>query len=186
VPRTSVPSTGALMQPSMLTIASYAPDRELPMIGREPGPLRRRQARNATTVAEKISDGSERCGIGFAAEKARDEPPSRIRRPSNRCRSRLASVRQVVLLVGRSGTRPTAFCSVSHDGISQILKKFGVSVYESLTLHHFTRQLVTRHSQEVVARSGVLEPGSRLVTRSPHRPARSDPARSRDGRRCGG
>jgi hypothetical protein len=42
----------------------------------------------------------------------------------------------VVLLVGRSGTRPTAFCSVSHDGISQILKKFGVSVYESLTLHH--------------------------------------------------
>src|SRR5437867_3323145 len=38
--------------------------------------------------------------------------------------------------VGRSGTRPTAFCSVSHDRIPQVLEKFRVSVYESLTLHH--------------------------------------------------
>ena len=49
-----------------------------------------------------------------------------------------------MLLVGRSWTRPTAFCSVSHDGISQILKKVWVSVYGSLTLHHYSR-VVTSH-----------------------------------------
>ena len=38
--------------------------------------------------------------------------------------------------VGRSGTRRTAFCSIPHDRVPQILKKFEVSVYESLTLHH--------------------------------------------------
>ena len=51
-----------------------------------------------------------------------------------------------MLRVGRSGTRPTAFCSVLHDRIPQILKKFEVSLYESLTLHHFTSRLVTAHS----------------------------------------
>jgi hypothetical protein len=50
----------------------------------------------------------------------------------------------VVLLVGRSGTRPTAFGSASHDRIPQILKKFEVSVFESLTLHHeFSTALIS-------------------------------------------
>jgi hypothetical protein len=57
-------------------------------------------------------------------------------------RSCLVRVRQAEG-VGRSGTRPTAFCSISHDRIPQILKKFDVSVYESLALHPLLHQTVT-------------------------------------------
>ena len=85
-------------------------------------------------------------------------------------RSCLVRVRQAEG-VGRSGTRPTAFCSVSHDRIPQILKKFAVSFYESLNLHHLSFHALSKDLVGRVARGCVASRFEGAApARRPHRP----------------
>jgi hypothetical protein len=96
---------------------------------------------------------SHRGGPQLLRERGGHE--TRIRGLCSMRRSCLGRVRQAER-VGRSWTRRTPFCSVSHDCIPQILKKFKVACYESLTLHHLESRGVTAHVLRVAVNRRVL------------------------------
>jgi predicted RNA binding protein YcfA (HicA-like mRNA interferase family) len=129
--------------------------------------MQRRTDTGSVTVPFQITTNSP--SVRFCRSSGRAEYRGHSSKSDRACFARSCSrcAGWVVLGVGRSGTRPTAFCRIPQDRIAQVLKKSRVGLIESLTLHHMHYQVVISQFRAPGTYWHVLARARRPIGRAP-------------------